>query len=94
MGELPTLTLLESTHAFPGPYVFKVIGRTELSFVARTVAAVRDELGDDADPPYRVRESAGGRHTAVTLEPIVLTAGQVLAIYRRLGGIAGVVMLF
>ena len=94
MGELPTIALLESTHTFPGPYVFKVIGRTDLNFVARAVAAVRDELGDDADPPYRVRESAGGRHTAVTLEPVVQTARQVLAVYRRLGKIAGLVMLF
>jgi uncharacterized protein len=94
MSELPTIALLESTHTFPGPYVFKVIGRTDLSFVARAVAAVRDELGDDADPPYRVRESAGGRHTAVTLEPVVQTARQVLAVYRRLGKIAGLVMLF
>jgi uncharacterized protein len=58
------------------------------------VAAVRAKLGDDADPPYRVRESAGGRHTAVTLEPVVQTARQVLAVYRRLGKIAGLVMLF
>ncbi len=44
MGEARTLALLESTHTFPGPYTFKVIGRTDLAFVARTVAAVRDEL--------------------------------------------------
>ncbi len=94
MGELPTIALLESTHNFPGPYLFKVIGRNEQGFVARAVAAVRDELGDAVDPPYRVRESAGGRHTAVSLEPVVQTAGQVLAVYRRLGKMAGLVMLF
>jgi putative lipoic acid-binding regulatory protein len=94
MGDLSTIALLESTHTFPGPYVFKVIGKTDLGFVARTVAAVREELGDLEDPPYRVRESAAGRHTAVTLEPVVQTARQVLAIYRRLGKTAGLVMLW
>lgn len=94
MGEQRTLKLLESTHTFPGPYTFKVIGRTDLGFVARTVAAVRDELNEPADPPYRVRESVGGRHTAVTLEPIVQTAQQVLAVYRRLSGMVGLVMVW
>src|SRR5947209_2520625 len=94
MGEGPTIALLESTHTFPGPYIFKVIGKTDLGFVARTVAAVRDELGDAEDPPYRVRESVGGRHIAVTLEPIVPTARQVLAVYRRLRPLVGVVMLW
>jgi putative lipoic acid-binding regulatory protein len=93
MGELPTIRLLESTHTFPGPYMFKVIGRTDLGFVARTVAAVREEIGGE-DPPYRVRESVGGRHTAVTLEPVVQTARQVLAIYRRLSQTVGLVMLW
>lgn len=94
MGEARTLALLESTHTFPGPYTFKVIGRTDLGFVARTVAAVRDALNEPEDPPYRVRESVGGRHTAVTLEPIVQTAQQVLAVYRRLSSTAGLVMLW
>ncbi len=94
MGEQRTLELLESTHTFPGPYTFKVIGRTDLGFVARTVAAVRDELNEAEDPPYRVRQSVGGRHTAVTLEPVVQTAQQVLAVYRRLSGMVGLVMLW
>ena len=69
VNDLPSITLLERTHAFPCPYVFKVIGRTDLGFVARTVAAVREALGVEHDPPYHVRESVGGRHTAVTVEP-------------------------
>jgi uncharacterized protein len=94
MGEQPTIALLESTHTFPGPYIFKVIGKTDVGFVARTVAAVREALGDAEDPPYRVRESVGGRHIAVTLEPEVQTARQVLAVYRRLSHTVGLVMLW
>jgi hypothetical protein len=76
--------LLESSHTFPGPYTFKVIGKAEGGFMARAVAAVREELALDADPPFSTRESVGGRHIAVTLEPHIQSAGQVLAVYRRL----------
>jgi putative lipoic acid-binding regulatory protein len=91
---MPAIQLLEATHEFPGCYMFKVIGRSERGFAARVVAAVRDELAEAADPPFRVRESAGGRHVAVTLTPTVQTAEQVLAVYRRIRGMAGLVMLF
>jgi putative lipoic acid-binding regulatory protein len=91
---LPTVALLESTHDFPGPYIFKVIGRVENGFIARVVAAVREGLNGTEDPPFSVRQTAGGRHVAVTLEPVVQTAEQVLLLYRRLRLTAGLVMLF
>jgi len=94
MNDLPALELLENTHEFPGPYTFKVIGRVENGFVARVVAAVRDELAASVDPPFRCRETAGGRHVAVTLEPCVQTSQEVLAVYRRLRLLTGLVMLF
>ena len=58
------------------------------------VAAVREELRSELDPPYRVREAVGGRHLSVSVEPVVQSAQQVVAIYRRLAVIDGVVMLF
>ncbi len=93
MAKMPSIELLESTHRFPGPYVFKAIGRVENGFVARVVAAVRDELAYGVDPPYSLREAAGGRHISVTLEPTVQTAHQVLAVYRRMRTIAGLVLV-
>ncbi|HEV3260010.1 MAG TPA: DUF493 domain-containing protein [Gemmataceae bacterium] len=93
MGELPSIELLENTHKFPGPYMFKAIGRVENGFVARVVAAVREELAVSADPPYRFREAVGGRHVSVTLEPTLQTVHQVLAVYRRIRKTAGLVML-
>jgi putative lipoic acid-binding regulatory protein len=93
-ASLPTFDLLEQTHAFPGPFLFKIIGKSDDGFLARVIAVVREELLFDADPPYRIREAAGGRHVSVTLEPIVQSAHQVLAIYRRLGVLDGLVMLF
>jgi putative lipoic acid-binding regulatory protein len=94
MSSLPTVEVLEKAHAFPGPYEFKVIGKAEPGFVARVVALVREELHLEIDPPYRVREAVGGRHLSVTLEPTIQSAQQVLAVYRRLGGLDGLVMLF
>lgn len=91
---LPNVELLEKTHTFPGPYVFKAIGKADQGFLARVVAVVREELALEADPAFRVREAVGGRHLSVTLEPVVQSAQQVLAIYRRLGLLEGVVMLF
>jgi putative lipoic acid-binding regulatory protein len=91
---LPTLDLLDKTHAFPCPYLFKIIGKADDGFQARVVAVVRDELLLEVDPPFRVREAVGGRHLSVTLEPVVQSAQQVLAIYRRLGVLAGLVMMF
>ena len=91
---IPTLELLEKAHAFPCPYLFKIIGKADQAFLARVIAVVREELTIESDPPFRVREAVGGRHISITLEPIVQSAHQVVAIYRRLGLLDGVVMMF
>jgi putative lipoic acid-binding regulatory protein len=93
MSRLPSVELLESTHAFPCAYMFKAIGKSEDGFVARVVAAVRQELAGEADPPYSVRETRSGGHVAVTLQPQMQTATQVLDVYRRILQTAGLVML-
>ena len=93
MGDIPSIELLESTHTFPGRFIFKVIGRVENGFAARVVAAVREELAHEVDPPHSLREAVGGRHVAVTLEPDIARAEQVLAVYRRVRSITGLVMM-
>lgn len=93
-SSLPTFELLERTHAFPCPYLFKIIGKADDGFVARVVAVVREELLCETDPHFSVREAVGGRHLSVTLEPVVQSAHQVIAIYRRLGVLDGLVMMF
>jgi len=93
MTNLPSIELLQKTHQFPGPYMFKVIGKVEDGFAARVVAAVREVLADTMDPPFRLREAVGGRHVSVTLEPTVQTAQQVLAVYQRIRRMTGLVMI-
>jgi len=90
---LPSVEILEANHSFPGPYVFKVIGDAEGNFTGRVVYAVRDELQIEQDPPYSLRNTKTGSHVAITLEPTCESPQQVLAIYSRLMGMEGIVML-
>ncbi len=90
---MPSLELLEFHHTFPGTYAFKVIGLADGNFTGRVVASVRDELGLDIDPPYSLRSTTSGKHIAITLEPECESPQKVLAIYSRLMGMEGVVML-
>jgi len=94
MTKLPPVELLESVHQFPGPYLFKAIGKSEKGFAARAVAAVRDEIASPTDPPFTIRESKGGRHVSVSVEANVLSAHEVLAVYRRLSALSGLVLLW
>lgn len=91
---LPDIELLEKTHQFPCPYMFKIIGKSDQGFQARVVAAVREVLMLDVDPDHSVRSAVGGRHLSVTVETTVQTPQQVIDVYRRLGAMDGVVMLF
>jgi uncharacterized protein len=94
MKYVPSIALLEATHQFPGPYMFKAIGQCEEGFAARVVAAVRDELDQEVDPPFKVRQTASGRHIAVTVEPRIQAAHQVLAVYRRIRDMRGLIMVW
>ena len=85
------IELVRSNHEFPGPYVFKVIGYPDDGFIARVVLAVREELNLTIDPPYSIRQSSAGKYVALTLEPYMMTAEEVLAVYAKFQGIAGIV---
>ena len=90
---LPSVEILESHHDFPCEYTFKVIGNANDNFLARVISAVRDELRLETDPGYTHRSTKNGRYVSITLEPHCESAQQVLAIYSRLTGMNGVVML-
>ncbi len=94
MDYLPSLELLEATHRFPGPFMFKVVGRSEENFAGRVLAAVRSQLGDTNEPSFSIRKTANGIHTCVTIEPEVPSAASVVEIYSQLRAVDGVMMLF
>jgi putative lipoic acid-binding regulatory protein len=87
------IRLLEATHAFPCPFMIKVIGRSEGGFLGRIVAAFRAAQDLDTDPPFRTRQTPDGRHIAVTFEPHVESAEEVLGIYESIRSVQGIVMI-
>lgn len=93
MSHPAPLDLLNSTHAFPCRFTFKVIGRDESGFAARAVAAVCSALPAGSTPESSSRQTANGRHVAVTIEPTVASAEQVLEIYVELQRLEGLVLL-
>lgn len=93
MKLLPARELLSAVHQFPGEFVFKAVGRAEGEFVARVVAAVRETLQYDFDPPFEIRETPAGRHVAVTVIPWVDSPDEVLSVYARIREVPGLVIL-
>ncbi len=93
MNNLPPQELLDEMHSFPGRFVFKAIGKTNDDFALRVVAVVRKTLNQDFDAPYELRETSGGRHVAVTIEPWVETSLQVIEVFAAIRDVDGLVML-
>lgn len=94
MSNLPSVELLEATHDFPCDYTFKVFGHAREGFAARVVAAVREQLEQEVDPPFRTRQTASGAQVAVTLTPYIRSAWEVLAVYQRIRETRGLIMLW
>lgn len=89
----PSVELLESTHAFPGAYRIKVIGRSDDDFADRAVLEARAVLASAEAVTYSLRPTPQGRHVAVTLELSVESAEQVRSVYSRLMRLEGLVLL-
>lgn len=93
MNEFESLELLLATHHFPGPYMFKVIGRDVDGFQARVLVAIREALKINQDPPFRTQPSANGKHVSITLEPHVFEPSEVITVYQHLRQTDGVLMV-
>ncbi len=88
-----SIDLLNATHEFPCKVMVKVIGTNSAAFMTEVVQSVRVELRLKFDPPIRTRETKGGRHISITLEPYFENAEEVLDVYDRFRSIDGVVMV-
>ena len=87
------IELLNSTHEFPCAMMVKAIGNNEDDFAGRVLALAQQHLRLKETPEFTVRETRGGRHISITLEPIFAEAEQVLEFYQRLRQLDGLVML-
>ena len=76
--------LLNDQTAFPAPYTFKFI--VPLDRVPEIEA-----LFPDYESSYRA--SSKGNYVSLTMEPVMTSAEAVIAVYRRAGGVEGVIML-
>lgn len=85
--------LINATHKFPCSYLFKAIGHDVDNFVGRVVKVVREEIDESTEPPFHSRKSSNGKHVSVTIEPIVESSHQVIAIYDKLRDLDGLKML-
>ena len=92
MNHAQSIELLNATHDFPCPYMIKVIGLSADGFVERIVEAVQEALGDDDEPAYTLRRTPGGKHVAITLEPVVASAEDVLIVYESIRAVSGIVL--
>jgi putative lipoic acid-binding regulatory protein len=88
-----TLEALNQIHEFPGRFMFKVIGENSPELIARVVQAAVTVLGPRVTPAITTRESAHGRHQAITMTVRVPSAEGVLDVYAALRGVAGVKLL-
>ena len=87
------LDLLNASHDFPVGVMVKIILHNETAYIDAAVQVIRDQLELSFDPPYRSRETKGGRHVSITLEPTFDSAEQLLDLYAVLAKADGVVML-
>ena len=92
MEEEQTLELLNATHDFPCAFTIKVIGKASDEFVAKVVDTVSTISEATDEIPYTTRATPNGRHIAITLEPTLQSAEQVLLVYARIRTVKGVVM--
>lgn len=81
--------LLESNHIFPGMYQIKAIGDAENDFEGRVVAVIREELADHSEIDFAVKVTPGGRHISLTLNVMVQSPAQVIAVYGRIQKVEG-----
>lgn len=83
------LEMLKNAHTFPGPYIIKAIGENSPDFVAHVVQAVIVVLGPTSTPEVQTRQSAQGKHQAVTMTLQVESAEQVLQLYEAVKKVKG-----
>lgn len=74
---------LEAAHAFPGPYLFKIIGENQDGFIQTIEKALKDfEIQETTH-----RLSKEQKHISVSITVIAPSADSVLDAYEALGNL-------
>lgn len=93
MANLPPIDLLKANHSFPGPYTFKIIAQSKQDLVMHLIQELKTKLQWESDPKHSIRETAGGRHIAITLELVMRKAEEVHTVYGILEKVEGVILI-
>jgi len=88
---LPPLELLESTHQFPGPYYFKVVGVPGTLTETLIVEALSPHA--QSTQVMSTRLSSGGKHVSITVQGMMLNAHKVHDALVALHHLPGMTML-
>ena len=87
------MQLIEDTHDFPGPYMLKVIGRTDGTFEADVLAVTRDVLKLAGEPTHSKKNTPNGKHISLTLDVVVESVEQLEQLFTRIKEVDDVVMM-
>ncbi len=89
------LALLESQHAFPGSYTFKIFYRNQPATGDAIVAAISSECGLAPEAlTSSLRASSGARFVSMSLEVEIGSAQAVLDVYAVLKRLDSVISYF
>ena len=83
----------EPRTAFPVPILSRPLAQPAEVLPHVSSRPAREALKAPVDPPFRTRESEGGKHIAVTLELTMASAEQVLKVYEHILAVRGLIML-
>lgn len=78
--------LIETT-SFPSVYMFKLIVPSE----NRTIALVQNIF--DAETEIFTKQSDKGNYTSITVKQVVMSADEIIDVYKKAAEIKGVMML-
>lgn len=81
-------TRLEENHDFPQTYIFKFVIESDKGKLTEI-----HQIFDELHHTFRSKESSNGKYVSCTFSTFVLSADQVIDIYKKVAQIEGVVML-
>ncbi len=87
----PPIELLESTHTFPGPYLFKLVGENGLLSEASLLGPISQYSTEVKVVGTRL--SANGKHISYSIEAQVKNAQAIHDILTALHGVPGLALI-